>query len=84
MRVALNLRCVAGGNALVAALSLKRVAVTLPKLKAKRLKLDNTVKLQIIAAAEKYGPSYAVRIRMAHNTSGFHTAITLSVTLSVT
>lgn len=50
-------------------LALKRFLRTIPNLKAKRRKLDNSIKLNILEAAKKHGTRHA--IALAHNTSGF-------------
>ena len=48
---------------------LKRQAVTLHDLKAKRVMYDEKVKLEFVKAANEYGVAEA--LRRAHNTSGY-------------
>ena len=69
VRVSLRLRVVAGSTGVATALVLKRSLLTIPSLKPKRQRLDNTIKLQILEAAKRHGTSQA--IALAHNTSGF-------------
>ena len=69
VRVVLSMRIVAGGMAVASTLSLKRVLLSIPGLKAKRRKLDDTFKLKIIEAAEKHGVNHAVSL--ARNTPGY-------------
>jgi hypothetical protein len=69
VRVTLNIRPIYGGGGVATQLSMKRVPITLPGLKAKRQKLDSSVKLQLLEAAAKHGPRHA--IALAQNTKGY-------------
>ena len=70
VKVHLNLRFVKGsGGFLVSALSLKREAVELKSLKAKRRRFDDKAKKEVVAAAREHGLHEAAR--RANNTAGF-------------
>ena len=72
VRVVLALRflsCQGHCLGVVTSLSLKRVALTIPTLKAKRRKFDDARRLEILKMAETHGVRHAVRI--ARNTPGY-------------
>ena len=69
VQVRLMLRVLTGGLAVATALGLKRVALSIPNLKAKRQKYDVAAKIKLLDAANTHGPTYA--ISLAHNMTGY-------------
>ena len=69
VKVCLKLRLVGGSCTIAGNLTLKRVAITIPELKAKRRRYDNAAKVQILEVAETKGVAHALAI--ARNTPGY-------------
>ena len=69
VRVNLSLHVLAGGGGVASTIGVKRVALVLPSLKAKRQKFDEKKKIEILDVAKKSGVSNALSI--ARNTPGY-------------